>query len=478
MKFKQIISLLLVLTILSSVVCLNVSALTEDGEPEVYQGNISDTVFWAYDTGHTALHIFGEGELEVYGYENIPWNEFRPEITTIYIEEGITYICDNAFSFCHNLTEVCLPESLNYIGKGAFYECTQLREIVFPESLEYIGPYAFGYNLQLEHVRFPDSESLYFQIDESAFRNCELLHWAILPKNAIIGNMAFGFMEDGTQMDYFVIEGYEYSDAQRYAQFYGFEFVPRRTAMEGVFNGNIIWHIDEFTETLYIEGTGPLELMEEKAPWSGNKSLINAIKISEGIDIIGERVFYDIEADYIYLPDSLEIIGDYAFYRSTPVISQPSSKHIFFGDNVRHIGDYAFYGYGELEIELPVTVSYVGEKALGFYNKNGYTDPYGAPIDTKLDDLVVCGYIETEAHRYAVEHGITFVGLGDVDGDNMTTVLDTTYLQKHLVGFDEYSEMGYLRNMASDVNNDGVISITDGTDIQRFVAKEDTCFER
>ena len=59
------------------------------------------------------------------------------------IPEGITEICDYAFSGCEELEEIVIPNSVKTIGRAAFMGCTRLAYVTLPDGLKEIGDYAF-----------------------------------------------------------------------------------------------------------------------------------------------------------------------------------------------------------------------------------------------------------------------------------------------------------------------------------------------
>lgn len=59
----------------------------------------------------------GNTSSEIGAFEN------RTSITSIFIEDGIMEIQDNAFRGCKNLFSVVIPKSVIYIGKGVFNDC-------------------------------------------------------------------------------------------------------------------------------------------------------------------------------------------------------------------------------------------------------------------------------------------------------------------------------------------------------------------
>lgn len=88
-------------------------------------------------------------------------------------------------------------------------------------------------------------------------------------------------------------------------------------------------------------------------------------RIGEGTREIGYRDIHSImtayEIEEIVLPESLQVIGDEAFF------DWPELKRIRIPAGVRHIGAQAFWGLEKLEeLTVPGTVSFVGKH--GFCN--------------------------------------------------------------------------------------------------------------
>ncbi len=75
-------------------------------------------------------------------------------------------------------------------------------------------------------------------------------------------------------------------------------------------------------------------------------------------DIIGVRMFYNIDAGTIILPNSVVEVGNYAFYQNSKL-----TKPVI-GSNVALIGSYAFSGCTALErITIPASVTEIGRNA-------------------------------------------------------------------------------------------------------------------
>lgn len=147
-----------------------------------------DTAVWFFSAGE--LTISGTGAVYDYTVHNpAPWNEFKDQITKVYVGEGITSIGKDAFYDCGTINTVSLPDSVSYIGEYAFYGCEELIDIQIPNQLTKINKGTFAGCRKLPSVNIPESVT---DIDTYAFIGCSSLNSLIIPKNTkSIGNMAF-----------------------------------------------------------------------------------------------------------------------------------------------------------------------------------------------------------------------------------------------------------------------------------------------
>lgn len=444
--------------------------------PLEISGCLDNGISWHINEEFGELRIDGAGILDL-NDEQAPWYEYADRITSLVIFDGIEIIGQRAFADCTHITEIQLPQTLRYIEDYAFYNNSSVKTLYIPDSVESIGYRAFAHMESLEELRLPEKiDGEYCNIRCEAFESCTKLEKVYIPENIMLEYMAFGYV-DSMRMENFVIEGYNNSEAQRYAENGGFTFVCLNPATFGELDNGVNWRIDEEIGALYIDGSGDICFSSEQAPWFVHKDKINYVSISDGIRYICDYAFYELDLEYIKIPDSVEYIGEYAFYCSSPITDKCYLKKVFLSNNLMHIGDYAFYGYNDSYIELPVSIKFIGHKALGYFNEE-YDGSISEKCISEDPQAYMCGYSETDAMHYAFCNNIPFVALGDVDRDYSTTILDVTYLQKHLAEFDGYNYMDYYQTKSSDVNDDDVLSIMDATDIQRFIAKEDVSFGR
>ena len=151
------------------------------------------------------LNISGSGAMTSH-----PWG--RSLVTKVIIGNGVTSICDEAFTECHNLTSVTIPTtvasigdyaflrcdnlgdcsiptSVTSIGDGAFYGCSSLSNLSLPSGLTYLGNSALGACTGLTSIVLPDGIT---SIGNSTFIDCRGLTNITIPDTVTsIGAYAF-----------------------------------------------------------------------------------------------------------------------------------------------------------------------------------------------------------------------------------------------------------------------------------------------
>ena len=108
------------------------------------------------------------GAKTVYGFARCE------KLTTVFIQDGVRTIDENAFSSCTSLKSINIPSSITSIGDWAFYKCTNLTSIAFEENshLTTIGEFAFSDCTSLHEIALPSSLE---HIGENAFNQCDSL---------------------------------------------------------------------------------------------------------------------------------------------------------------------------------------------------------------------------------------------------------------------------------------------------------------
>ena len=153
-------------------------------------GSCGDNATWSLNDG--VLTIGGTGAMTDYnthGDNAAPWYEYREDITTVVIEDGVTSIGSGAFSGCSGLTSVTIPGSVTSIESEAFRECSALTSITIPNSVTSIGDAAFYGCSDLTSVTIGNSVTT---IGDCAFQYCNALTNVTIPNSVTtIGGAAF-----------------------------------------------------------------------------------------------------------------------------------------------------------------------------------------------------------------------------------------------------------------------------------------------
>ena len=107
----------------------------EEDEP-LASGTCGENLTWTLDDAGT-LTISGTGAMQngintgIPGQKINPWYDYREQIKSVVIQEGVTTIGDCAFGECVNLPSITLPDSITSIGNNAFWKCSSMVSITF-----------------------------------------------------------------------------------------------------------------------------------------------------------------------------------------------------------------------------------------------------------------------------------------------------------------------------------------------------------
>lgn len=141
----------------------------------VVEGICGENLTWVLNMKDSTLTISGYGDMDNYNiwsddnYVPMPWEEFRPNIKTVILPDGITSVGDFAFvSDYEVLTTINLPEGIRRIGKYAFAG-NALTSVSIPASVELIDTAAFYYCTELTAVHVNSSNRHYCSEDGVLF---------------------------------------------------------------------------------------------------------------------------------------------------------------------------------------------------------------------------------------------------------------------------------------------------------------------
>ena len=131
------------------------------------QGGTTGPLTWEINNG--TLTISGEGKMPVYLNIQSPWYDYRDDIHTLLIENGVTSITPFAFGYFSNLTSISIANTVLSIEVFAFTECKRLPSINLPDGLLNIPLGTFSSCSALSSVFISRSIT---NIDLGAFSGC------------------------------------------------------------------------------------------------------------------------------------------------------------------------------------------------------------------------------------------------------------------------------------------------------------------
>lgn len=192
------------------------------GISEVSSGTCGEDIAWTVeDSG--ILRLSGTGAMDLYPYNQRPWESELSRITGVVVEDGITEISDYAFAYnenlkyaefadtvvsvgnaalegCTSLNSVRLPSRLTTINDFLFMHCEGLTELSIPSGISSIGESAFEGCTNLREVMLPEGLTA---INDYAFISCESLETVSLPESlSVIGTAAFNYCSNLTNVTY------------------------------------------------------------------------------------------------------------------------------------------------------------------------------------------------------------------------------------------------------------------------------------
>ena len=86
-------------------------------------GLCGENLTWTYKESTGTLTISGTGKMYGYTAGLSPWNDFKENIKSLVIEDGVTSIGDHAFYGCSGITSIIIPDNVTAIGRAAFWHC-------------------------------------------------------------------------------------------------------------------------------------------------------------------------------------------------------------------------------------------------------------------------------------------------------------------------------------------------------------------
>lgn len=274
----------------------------DSGNLEVSSGELTPSIQWSVksstdEVGKTIyyLELQGNGEISDYAQnDELPWEEWRDQITVVTVESGITKIGSYVFSNMDALTTVQIANTVTALGDGAFYNCGKLTNLQIPDSVASFGDSVIG----------------------GTYGKTQWEYNPVEKKLIVTGDGAMGepYVEGST---------------------------TEKNASRVPWNR----YRDQIEEVVIEEGVVNLSTYA----FNGMTSLI-AVTLPSTLEEIGEGSFESCTAlTYICIPDSVKTIGHYAFrycegLRSIHIPASVASIGVRAFADCPYLHEFYFYG--------------------------------------------------------------------------------------------------------------------------------------
>ncbi len=324
---KKLISIFLCILLISAAAPVNVFA-----EVTETSGSYEDKMTWEYDKDTKTLTVNCDGPLDfpyrdvyeymegpVFLYRAYPWNEngINSEAEHIVLKGNVTEIGKYVFMNFYKLTELSVPETVKTIGALAFRGCG-FEEIDIPSNVK--------------------------RIEGSAFSNCNKLKTVTLHEGLeYIGGHAFDSLKleqinipESVKMTGIRIAGTNFNDG-----------LKQIIQSEGGFCyiDNCIIECQNGVEDAVIrEGT---RFVPENLYYTFGSDSFKSLYVPSSVKIIGDRAFYGCILEKVTIENGVENIGEEAF------CSNGKLTELNIGDSVKTIKKGAFEKTGMTSVKLP-----------------------------------------------------------------------------------------------------------------------------
>ena len=199
------------------------------------------------------------------------------------------------FAECPELSEVILPDTLVELDTAVFMNCSSLAEITLPDSLVYVGQYTFM-GTALTKIAVPDSVT-------------------------DIGYGAFGYQDENTPVDNFLIIGslnsaayiYSTDEDEEYGYKNDFSFTTPEAETEQAEYNSLDKDMYGDFEYTSINGEAVITGCVSVLPKIEVPSEINGMTVTR----IYTSAFESSTAEEIIIPESVKTIDKLAFYNCT-----------------------------------------------------------------------------------------------------------------------------------------------------------------
>ena len=426
------------------------------------------------------LEFFGEGYMEDFSYNRVPWKDYVDQIKEVVIygpqdelKSCILSIGRYAFSGCKNLKKISIPVSVEIIGLAAF-SGSGIESIHLPANLKTISTAAFSGCTNLKSVEFPEALT---KIESRAFEKSGLVRMELPDTVTTMGSDVFSECPN-----------LEFVKLPRNLEVIEMSMFKKCAKLQSVV----------FPENVKVIGRLAFMWCDE----------LQNFTLPESVETIGLQAFIDCESlTEVTIPANVTIIEQNSFsgcgklraiyvaegnpaYQSvdgvlmtkdgTMVHTCPGAKEGTFviPNGVTTIASLAFFDCQNLKrLVIPATLTTINERGFDFCdNLLSFYFSGAAPEEELLKKMDISSdatlyYLEGQpgwtsptylGYKTALWDGSSklpgTLPAGDANGDGRVGVEDVQQLYGYLTG---QNTITITEKMAADVNNDGEVDVYD-----------------
>ena len=426
------------------------------------------------------LEFFGEGYMEDFSYNRVPWKDYADQIKEVVIygpqddlESCILSIGRYAFSGCENLKKISIPVSVEIIGLAAF-SGSGIESIHLPANLKTISTAAFSGCTNLKSVEFPAGLT---KIENMAFEKSGLIRME-LPDT--VTTMGSGVFSECPNLEFVKLprnlEVIEMSMFKKCAKLQSVVF-PENVKVIG--RWAFMWcdELQNFTLPESVETIGLQAFIDCES--------LTEVTIPANVTIIEQNSFSGcgkLRAIYVAEgnPAYQSVDGVLMTKDGTMVHTCPGAKEGTFviPNGVTTIASLAFFDCQNLKrLVIPATLTTINERGFDFCdNLLSFYFSGTAPEEELLKKMDISSdatlyYLEGQSgwtsptylgYKTALWDGSSklpgTLPAGDANGDGRVGVEDVQQLYGYLTG---QNTITIAEKMAADVNNDGEVDVYD-----------------
>lgn len=426
------------------------------------------------------LEFFGEGYMEDFSYNRVPWKDYVDQIKEVVIygpqdelKSCILSIGRYAFSGCKNLKKISIPVSVEIIGLAAF-SGSGIESIHLPANLKTISTAAFSGCTNLKSVEFPEALT---KIESRAFEKSGLVRMELPDTVTTMGSDVFSECPN-----------LEFVKLPRNLEVIEMSMFKKCAKLQSVV----------FPENMKVIGRLAFMWCDE----------LQNFTLPESVETIGLQAFIDCESlTEVTIPANVTIIEQNSFsgcgklraiyvaegnpaYQSvdgvlmtkdgTMVHTCPGAKEGTFviPNGVTTIASLAFFDCQNLKrLVIPATLTTINERGFDFCdNLLSFYFSGAAPEEELLKKMDISRdatlyYLEGQSgwtsptylgYKTALWDGSSklpgTLPAGDANGDGRVGVEDVQQLYGYLTG---QNTITITEKMAADVNNDDEVDVYD-----------------